>query len=361
MKNKFSVAVVLVIFTSTLFSTSVNASEVQVERDIAATIDSTGVGTSMQSQYVSLSAALATMYASSKGLTLNNFLMTEPTMAASLLGTDPSLVRNKLSSNTAKELNSLLVKNQLTLSKDSYKSMESYANTLIKNSTLNADAAMATKAANWASELGSLRTPELVAPQTPKANTASLATPPAGVLAFGLLFEESLTALVTDFPDVYKQVSNRGLSGDKSIAAWKNSMKNAYKASTQDINSITANDPCAKAAISSIAGVKTNSPCGSCSSIGAYVAAQLQADLANPAAKSSLVNPDDSVIPPSEWNRLQDWQKKAILESNPKLADSLKNSSKNGSKLNCGASSTSVKSVSDLVLPGVFDTLTGKP
>ena len=137
MKNKFSVAVVLVLFTSTIFSTSVNASEVQVERDIAATIDSSGVSTSMQSQYVSLSAALATMYASSKGLTLNNFLMTEPTMAASLLGTDPSLVRNKLSSNTAKELNSLLAKNQLTLSKDSYKSMESYANTLIKNSFVN--------------------------------------------------------------------------------------------------------------------------------------------------------------------------------------------------------------------------------
>ena len=336
------------------------SSESMVENDVSASLDTTVESNTMQSQYVSLSAALANMYATSKGLSLNNFLLTEPTKAASLLGTDPSVVRSKLSANTTSELNLLLKQNKLTLSKDSYISMESYAKSLIATSKYSADAALAVKAASWATELSSLRTPDLNSPSTPKANISSLATPPAGVLAFGLLFEESITALVTDFPDVYKQVTNRGLSSDKAVQAWKTSMKNAYKASTKEIGNITANDPCAQAALASVAGVKSSGPCGSCSSIGAYVSAQLQADLANPSAKSSLVNPDDSVIPPSEWNRLQDWQKKAILDSNPKLAESLENSS-SGAKSKCGVSSTSVKNTTDLVLPGVFDVLTGKP
>lgn len=313
----------------------------------------------MSARYESLSAAMVMMYATQKGMALSEFLATEPTQSARLLGADPAVIRAQLSDNSAAELTRVMANNKLTLSTTAYSSLQMYAKALVTEMGWNADAIVAARAASWAAELAAVQSPALTVPGVPKARTDNLSVPPAGALAFGLLYDKSLTALVTDFPDIYAQVERRGLMSPEALSAWKTSMKNAYAASTQGISALTAGDPCAGTAVGAAAGVySATGGCGGCASLGAYVNAQLQATLANPGASSTLTNPNDSTMTAAEWNRLQPWQKEAILQQNPGLAAALESAANGGSTSSlCGTGSTTLQSGARLVLPGVFDEL----
>lgn len=140
--------------------------------------------------------------------------------------------------------------------------------------------------------------------------TASLSTA-------GLLAERSITAMVTDHPDLISKVQTGVLSPD-SQAAWKKSMKAAATASLPNVTDGLI-DPCQASMLwamgsGSAAGARAigGKSCSPCISQGLYMHESMNNLITQPQNSTS------SVIPPSDFNMIPEWRRSAIVSQNPK-------------------------------------------
>ena len=235
----------------------------------------------------------------------------------------------------------------------SFSSLSTLANVADPNATGSLDAQVQTQAAKWITQLSNLRTPKLTQPAAGKLPASSDAQAVAGLL------DHSLAAMVTDFPNVFAQVRASVTMGAGATSAWQASMQRAWNTSQ---TSLTTGEPspCLGTMLSVMAsgnpnGSGTTSGCGGCVTAGLYLNGQTSR-LFDSQATTTLPNPTDSFIPPSEWSSLQGWQKSAILSQNPQLATAGATSyASSASPLSCNSSATS--QAVNVTLPGVFASL----
>jgi hypothetical protein len=140
--------------------------------------------------------------------------------------------------------------------------------------------------------------------------TASLSTA-------GLLAERSITAMVTDHPDLISQVQS-GVLSPASQAAWKKSMKAAATASLPNVTDGLI-DPCQASMLwamgsGSASGARAigGKSCSPCISQGLYMHESMNNLITKPQNSTS------SVIPPSDFNMIPEWRRSAIVSQNPK-------------------------------------------
>jgi hypothetical protein len=251
----------------------------------------------------------------------------------------------------------------LSFTSGKYASLEEYAGKLSAQSS-GVDAAVVASGATWAKNLAALRVPSLAKP-TASVNQSSASKMPKEGLMFGLFLNKSLTSLVSDSPDVFGQVQKSGVGTSSATSAWQQAMQKAAISSQADFTKMLPS----QCGASLLAGMGTGSAakansiagsgCSSCTVTGLYMNSQMLR-LFDSSASSTTQNTKDGVINPAEWNKLQNWQKQAILQQNPNLQQSLSSSisggSNNGSS-NCATGSTATSGALSSTLPGVFSNL----
>lgn len=344
--------------------------------DFSSSVGILGVGgaemQALADRYSSLSGALVWYYAGQQGLSVGDYLKTNPTQAASLLGLQDPQQLEALPEDLGKDeegaadlgaLNRQLNAAGLTLDSRNYDDLDEYG-TAVASKANSIDAAVISAGATWAQQLGALRTPALTNPTAPGVNGTPATSMPKEGLIFGMFLDRSLTALVSDHPNIFAQVQSSGLGTPESQQAWRSSMQKALAGSQADFSSMlpsqsgaallsamASGDPQAAAKL----GISGQS---SCVSAGLYLNSQM-ARLFSPQTASTLPNSNDSLLSPSEYGNLQDWQKKLLEQQNPNLSTSLQQSLGGGSgPTGCGAASSATSGALGVTLPGVFANLT---
>lgn len=302
------------------------------------------------SSYDSLSAAMTSYYAESKGMTLEDFVSKNPAEASGLLGVSIDTLKTMPTDDTATLTQSMKLQGA-TLDMSAYKDMESAKLDLLsKGNTL--DAVITTAGASYAEQLAALRAPTLKAPGMPVMDTSMANSMPTESLAFGLFLNKSLTDLVTNSPDVFTQIQASGVGTPEAQAAWKNSMMNAMGNSKGDLTSMLPSK-CGGVFLTAMASgsaaeASKNAPskdCGTCMVSGLYSHGQMS-KIFDPTASSLTPARDTGYVREAEWLTMDSWQRNALTNSNPQLGATLDNvlaiKDKN-LQTSCGTGSAGVK------------------
>jgi hypothetical protein len=285
----------------------------------------------LRERYGSLSSAMADFYAAQRGNSLAQLAADSPETMAQLLGIDETLIAGLDLSNSAALNNSLSGLGVTTLDAATGTGFEGV---------------MAARAAGWFEQMAALRAPELVSAGTidPKLATSL----PREGLRYGLFVNKSLTALVTDHPDVFTQVSKSGKLDAAGMTAWRNAMLQGFKATMADPSKALVSG-CGAAQLAAMATGSASETyrllgsgaggCTPCITSGLYLHDQTLR-LVDPSRNSVLgANAGPNTIAPGTWSQLQPWQQEAIKQANPKLGTALKGTLATGPTSGCGASS----------------------
>lgn len=312
----------------------------------------------LRSRYSSLSGALIAFYAHQSGQPLSSFMATNGPAVSALTGTTLS---------GAQAINDVGGLNAAMAGGMAGKDFNSYTTTLSERGS-SIDAAVINAGATWAQELSQLRAPALTQPTMPNMDTSAATAIPAEGLVFGMFLDKSLTAMVTDFPDLFAQTRASGIGTPGAQAAWNRSMTQALASSRPDFTAMLPS-PCHGVMLTAMASgdaghARTTAGaggagCGSCLATGLYLNSQVSR-LFNPSSTTTQSNPTDKVIPPAEWNRMQGWQQNLIKDQNPQLSSGLDASLRStGTGAECSSSKPAAKAAAKVTLPGVFASLNG--
>lgn len=323
----------------------------------------------LSERYGSLSGALTAFYADQKGQTVSQFISENPAQAAKLLGvqtqqqldelpTDQVAVDAATGRTDVAALNRQLAASGLALDTQGYDDLDAAANAVAANAS-SVDAAVISAGSSWAAQMAGLRTPALTTPNAPGVSTKLATAMPKEGLVFGMFLDKSLTAMVTDFPDVFSQVQQTGVGTAASQQAWNTSMQRALTASREDFSTMLPSQ-CAAGMLSVMASGNAADARKYGDSSGAAAGLYLHSQLSrlfDPASTSTVPNSSDNVMNPTEWNRLQDFQKDMILKQNPDLGASLKENVSGSAVTGCTTSKAATSGALSTTLPGVFSNL----
>lgn len=262
-----------------------NSSGQQALVDRYSTLSGAIISSQAHNQKVSLrdylSNSQATVYSLPDTPSVSRLSILDAPGASNILGTP-------LEATSVTDLNADLVDLGVGFSKDDYADLTSLA-TAVQNKSGSLDAQVTAAGAVWASQLGSLASGQLQAPQTPN-NPGSLAVP-EGALGFGLLLNKSLTRLAMDSPKLFDQVSASGVGTNATRKAWSSALSSAWEGSSQDLASVIP-DRCTGgllgvAATGDPSTANEFGDCGpGCRAAGQYIHTQVEGLFAKPAREN---------------------------------------------------------------------------
>lgn len=313
----------------------------------------------MQLRYGSLSAAMAQHYAGRQNQAIASYLLGSPGSFGTLAGVSSSEVKSLASAlpegATVEQLDAALSTAGLTLSSNAYSSVSAAA-AEVRAKAATLDAAVAQAGIAWAGAMLRLHAPELITPPVPNIDTSSVTGMPAEGLAFGMFMNRSLNAMVRSFPDVFSQVSASGVGSSAAQTAWNKSMTTAMAASKPDLTKMLPTK-CGAAFLGALAGSTGSSPagCSPCVAAGRLAGSQLDL-LFDPSKGSTIPDPSNPALNPSEWSSLTPYQREQLAQQNKSVNDALAGSTSGGSTGCTAAGSAVQRNVQD-VLPDVLDYL----
>lgn len=278
--------------------------------------------------YQSLSAAMASYYANSKGSTLSQFVLQNPDQAAALLGTTPDALQ-ALPVDDPKALDAAMKTQGLTLDTSGYADLK-VAQADLSSKSMSLDAVIVASGANYAEQMASLRAPSLATPVSPGVDTSMASAMPSESLAFGLFLNKSLTDLVVNSPDVFSQIESTGLGTPEAQKAWNTSMMNAMSASKGDLTSMLPSQ-CGGVFLSAMASgsaadaaksMPSGKDCGSCLVSGIYSHGQMSL-LFNPSMGDVNPKRGEGAVDPYEYDAMMPFQKQALQGQNSNLSSAL--------------------------------------
>ena len=288
--------------------------------------------------------------------TLTGSGMLLPAAQASALG----VTGTPVTASTVTALNRKLAAAGMTVDTSGYSSLDALASQVAANSR-TPDGAVTIAGARWVSQLSSLHSAAL---GTPKASNPSAPGVPKGALPYGLLLDKSLTAMVTDHPDLFADAKKSGLGTTAMSKAWSSSMLKAYTGSKKDFANVLP-DPCTGGMLAVMASGNpasaakaTGGKCSpSCVTGGMYLNNQTKS-LFDPSRTSQLADPTAPLWNGATYNLFQGWAKDLAVSQNPSLASSLtKKMTQSNPTSGCAAAATATTSTLGKTLPGVFSSL----
>lgn len=304
----------------------------------------------LSGRYATLSGALVEFYAARDSVPVADFVAANNTNLADLLGR-PGVAT--LSVKDGADLHEQLTASGAASDPRGLGGFDAWAADMsAKGSTF--ESRLAASAASWAASSSAPRMPDLAAPNVP-----ALASSGPGLM-FGLLYDRSLTAMVTDHPDLFASALSSPAGSPEAAKAWRQSMVNAVAATQADPTAGMAN-PCYGSMLGSMAtGVMASTPgCGGCAAVGTYLHGRM-ASLFDPGSQASSSAP----LPPEDMQSVPAWQRGALLDANPGLEDSfLSNagsiglSSSNSAGQTCAPPPGTASTALGSALPGVFSSL----
>ena len=309
----------------------------------------------LRDRYGSLSTTMLTLWADQAGTDVSTFVTDNKPGLATAFAT-PSLMTLDMSEGG--DLTAQLADVGIAVDwRTSGGGLGDYGDMLAQN-TASIESQVASAGAEWATAMASVRTPELSAPDMP-----DLAVPEAQM--FGLLADRSVTAMITDQPDLFASVRSSGIGTPAAGAAWRASMVNALAATTNPDPAAGMISPCYSAMMtamgsgdSTAASKVGGKDCSPCVTTGLYLNGQLSR-LFDPGTASATINRTDSLLPPAEFNDLPGWQRQVIVDQNPSLKNGLSSAINSGvsAQNTCGGSGPATAAAANTVLPGVFSQL----
>lgn len=317
-------------------------------------------------KYRSLSSALTGHYAVQSDMSLTSFLINNAGRAQSLTGSSFSNLPANVEM-TVDSFDQYLDNQELTLDPESYLTLNDFARD-VANKSDSIDAQVIKASSQWANESSSLRSPSLAAPRAPGVDPNANSGVAADSLVFGMFFDRSLTALVSDFPDVFSQAGSAGLGTESSMGAWRQSMLTAADATNQDFSSLMPS-PCVGVMLTVMASgnaeaassqAPAGSDCSPCVAGGLYMNQKLE-DLFSGGGIQDPFDYNDIVITEEEWLGADPWLQDLVdpeygANFSPESHSAkLFDASNKGS--GCASASSGVAATADSALPGVFGKL----
>ena len=235
----------------------------------------------MGSDYTSLSASMAKNFAASGTRGKEEYLVASKNLLSSLGlsgGGSPmpqALNGVDVSSMSVGELNQALVSSGAGVDFKGFSNLSSAITSMRQNST-SIDATVTAAGALWGAQMLSLKVPSLKTPEVPKVSSSYATRMPAEGLAFGMFMNRSINKMLSNFPDVFKEVTGTGVRGKKSKAAWKESVRAAARSSRSTFENVVPG-ACGKDFVSGLAGEAQTGGCTPCSVSGLYAHSQLVA------------------------------------------------------------------------------------
>lgn len=317
----------------------------------------------------SLTSALLALYAEQSGQTLDSYLRANDVMVGTTSGLTALLSGEQaqaatgqdgvtsLQAGTVAELDDQLAQTGLSLDLRSYTSLSDLAADVVAKSH-TADGAVTLAGAQWAAQLGTLRTPELTAPQVGQPTAPSISQE---ALAFGLLMDQSLARTVLAAPDLFAAAASSGVGSDALAGVFGEQMLAAWDASSTELTSVLP-DKCTGAMLAVMASGNpaAGDDYGSCNPAcvtgGLYLNAQSSKLFG---ATSNLMSGQTGQLWTYETlQAAQSWRAQDMLEQNPALVQQLlADDGTAGGAASCAQASAQTSATLSQTLPGIFSQL----
>jgi hypothetical protein len=301
--------------------------------------------------YGTLSAALIDLYAKGAGQSVEQFLSAQaPTLPSTFASVDKPM--------DMRDLDRQLRGQGLSFDGKKVSDLSGWMRSL--SAKPSPDSAVAIQASRWASEAMKLQMPAVSAP---KMTTPGM---PNDALMFGLFANRSLTAMATDHPDLFGEVSRSGLTSEAGKTAWRSSMLQAWDSIDRGLESnlldrCSAGFMAGMASGSSKTASRIGGDCGTCVASGLASHSYMNRlwDAAGN-GNTTLFDHNDSTVNISEWGSMQNWMVDALAQGNAKM---LPGTGTGGSTkpATTGCSSPAAADTLSSTLPGVFGQLLNRP
>lgn len=311
----------------------------------------------LHTTYTTMSAALATYYADQANTTLDTFLTQNADHTSLLLGEPSNLLDIDIGDTAA--LTERLHTSPTRLGTDNLQQLHTNLQADLHADQARIENVIAAAGANKANQLSQLRTPTLSQPDNPTPATPTL---PQEALAFGLMYDASVTSLIAQHPDVFSQVERSGLASEQAQQAWDQSMLDAFDTTQRDLGS-NLTDPCITSALAITASgdptapqriLGDNADCdGRCQALGMYWNTTMHNLLADDSE-------NDPLLPPSNPDNLQPWIADALGNhadpdpNTPTLPSQLRADTEDGG---CTGAADPARDALTTTLPGIFSNL----
>lgn len=233
----------------------------------------------MDSDYVSLSASMAKAFTSTSDSDKASYLAASRGLMSSLgiPGTASSLPDSlesaDLSGMTLGDLNAAVVSSGAGVDFQGFSSLSSAITSMRANAT-SMDAAVTAAGTMWGEQMLSLRAPSLKTPDVPKVSSSFATRVPTEGLAFGMFMNRSINKMLSNFPDVFKEVTGTGVRDKKAKVAWRESVGAAARSSRNTLERVFPGD-CGKDFVTGLSGDVAPGGCTPCSASGLYAYSQL--------------------------------------------------------------------------------------
>lgn len=207
------------------------------------------------------------------------------------------------------------------------------------------DAVLTRTGARYATALAGLRVPALGAPVTPTSPEAT---------AFGTLFAATLAKAGAMTPKLFDELS-ANVASPAAQSAWSQALRSAWRDVNADLTRLMPS-PCSAVMLAAMGSgdtdaLPTSRDCGSCAAVGVYLHQGLTR-LIDPALTSTLTDPADGLLTPSEWSNLSAWQSQVVATQNREAF-----AARTRAPAATSCVSTSAAPVVRQALPGVFSAL----
>lgn len=341
------------------------------EPTVSTAVEAPSPADELDAGYTSLTGALMSMYAKQSGQTLGTYLKANDVMVAAAGNSTSSkpvgaLVNGStgaagaisIDAESVGDLDKTLAANGFGLDMRNYNSLQDMATDVVAKAH-TADGRVTLAGAQWVSQLGSLRVPELT---TPTVGGATMPGIPSEALPFGLLLDQSIAGTVLNAPDLFAAAASSGVGSAELSKVFSGQMLDAWQKSNESLTGALPNK-CTGAMLSVMASgdqksAKDYTGCDpACTTGGLYLNSQVSRMFA-PDGKQLSPNATDQL-----WNyetllQAQDWRTQDLLEQNPSLVQGLlSDDGTAGGAMMCKAASTSTSQILSDTLVGVFGSL----
>jgi len=293
-------------------------------------------GTGLDKGYTSLASSMVSYWATQSGTDISGFTQRNLPQMQQLFGTGIG------GANSLASLRAQLDSSGASLHLNGLNSMPALVAQLsAKKGTLDGKAVLT--GMSWADQLASL-------------HMTGAAAPVGGdAMMFGLFYNQSLSSLIANHPDVFASVGS-GLGSPAAQAAWASAMANAGAATSMDLSKLP--EPCLVGMFSAMGGGSSGSgtgACGACQVGGSYIS-NAMSKIFNP-SQNSVIPTVGGGVSASQWSQEQGWLQNGTVNQNPSLSQSLNASFGGGGLGSCTSSSAATSGALTSTLPGVFGNL----
>jgi hypothetical protein len=308
-------------------------------------------------RYQSLAAAMIINYARASGTDVGGLFSRDPDRFAGMLGvSDPAALGRLVGSapDDVAGLAGVLAGAGMALDLSGVTSLVDVADR-VSAAAGTLDARVVAAGAEWAGRLASLRVGDLPVPTLELQPGRRV---PAEGLVFGLALDRSMAALAADHPDVLGTVLRDGTGSPERLAAWRESLERAAGSLRWDLSSLPS--PGAARMMEAMASGRV--PAGSdpgdpCVTGGLYAHSMLLR-LFDPGENDLVPDRRDGNLSTPEWERTQDWIRRAMLAQNPRLAERVRLAASSGAAAGeCATVAAARAPTVSSLLPGILEAL----